>query len=540
MTRGGADGTARRDRVVAGAAVALVFGAAFAVNVSRGFNTEDEAWFLQVVARTNDGEVLYRDVFFGATPLAVYVTGAVTRLLGPEMLVVKAVAVAAFTATAALAFHLSRGFGLSRRASAAVVMALGAFALPTIGLYSDVASLLLLLTLAAALRWVGLASPGDTPPLAWWRHPLLLGGAVAGLCFGAKQNVGLLALAALSASALSATATASGRRRLLDAARPLPGFLAGATAVLAPVVLSGGGTRLWDYGFANKGTYLRAGAESYLGQLATLGRLAGRLPASVLALNLQAVILIPPLAAAALLATWPSLAGWERRRALTVTVFLVAALLAVYPRADSAHLADAAPVAVVAIAYAAARWAPAAHRGRRLALGVTLGGLGLATTATLAWAASRLASPDYQALAAPHFGGIPLAPGERARLTSDVRALSTLSALPPDRRPAMLLSAEAGFGYLATGLRNPTPFDYPVATAFGRTGQAATIRAIRQGRIASVCRDERIGGLARLRPVKLDSFVTGRLRTAGALGPCDLYVPDGAAGATTAPAPPPR
>lgn len=508
-----------RRALAALAGVVTLFAAAYAVNVSRGFNAEDEAWFLQVVARTNGGEVLYRDVFFGSTPLGVYLSGAVTRVLGTEMLVLKGVSVAVFAVTSLLAFHLARGFGLGRKASAAVVMALGVLALPTIGLYGDLASTLLLATLALALRWVQLGTDQAEPP-AWWRHPLVLGGVTAGLCFGAKQNVGALALAALAATALLAPARpAPRRRRLLDAARPAPAFVVVVGAVLAPVVLSGALPEFWDYGFANKGSYLRLGGKSYLDQLTALGRLVRGLPGGLLQTTLQAVVLLPALAVVATAATWPRARAGERRRAVAVAAFLVAGLLAVYPRADSAHLADAAPVCAVAVAYAASRWAPALPRARRTALAATFGGLLLATLATVGWAAVTITSPDHGALAVPHFGGVPLPSDERARLSEQVRALD---ALGPDHLPVFLLSREAGFGYLSTGLSNPTPFDYPVATAFGRHGQADTMGAVRQGRIASVCRDPAIDDP--LRPAALDSFVTGRLRPVGDIGPCWLYV----------------
>lgn len=506
----------------------MVFAAAYAVNVSRGFNPQDESWFLQVVARTNRGDVLYRDVFYGSMPLTVYVLGGITRLLGTEMLVVKAVSVAVFTATAGLAFHLSRRFGLGRPASLTVVLALVAFAIPTIGLYGDLASLLLLASLAAALRWVRLTTDA-VPMVGWWRHPLVLGGVAAGLCFGAKQNAGALALAALvGTAALAPVGRRRLRVRLLDAARPVPAFLVVVGLVIVPVVVSGGAARLWDYGFANKGTYVRLGRESYFDQLDLLARLVAHLPGAALAASIQAAILLPPLALAALVVTWPRLDGRERAQAFAILAFLLAAVLVVYPRADSAHLADAAPVSVVAIAYAASRWAGAFPRAQPAVLAAALGGLGLAVAAIVGWALLVLVSPDYGALAAPHFGGVPLPAHTRTAMAAEVAALG---ALPPDRLPVLLLSPDAGFGYLSTGLRNPSPFDYPVATAFGRRGQAATVAALETGRIASVCRSPAID--QPLRPVELDSFVTSRLRPGNDIGPCQLFL----AGPVAAPAP---
>ena len=61
----------RRERLLLVAAVAALtlVGALYSFS---GVNTRDEAWFLQVVARVADGDVLYGDVFFGSTPLSVW------------------------------------------------------------------------------------------------------------------------------------------------------------------------------------------------------------------------------------------------------------------------------------------------------------------------------------------------------------------------------------------------------------------------------------------------------------------------------------
>ena len=61
----------RRERLLLAAAVVALtlVGALYSFS---GVNTRDEAWFLQVVSRVSDGDVLYRDFFFGSTPLSVW------------------------------------------------------------------------------------------------------------------------------------------------------------------------------------------------------------------------------------------------------------------------------------------------------------------------------------------------------------------------------------------------------------------------------------------------------------------------------------
>ena len=54
--------------VLGGVGLAVVGGL---ISLERRVNPYDEAWFLEVIARVRGGEVLYRDVFFSATPLSV-------------------------------------------------------------------------------------------------------------------------------------------------------------------------------------------------------------------------------------------------------------------------------------------------------------------------------------------------------------------------------------------------------------------------------------------------------------------------------------
>ena len=56
-----------------------------------GVNVFDESWFLQVLSQLSLGDILYRDVFFGITPLSVYLTYIPIRIFGVQILVVKVV-----------------------------------------------------------------------------------------------------------------------------------------------------------------------------------------------------------------------------------------------------------------------------------------------------------------------------------------------------------------------------------------------------------------------------------------------------------------
>jgi hypothetical protein len=107
----------------AGLAVA-VFLVAFARSLAEGIGLTDESWFLQVASRLRAGDVLYRDVFLGATPLSMYVTTALTFVTGVEIVAVKIVTNACFAATTVLTGRIVRQVGLSPQASWIVMGAL--------------------------------------------------------------------------------------------------------------------------------------------------------------------------------------------------------------------------------------------------------------------------------------------------------------------------------------------------------------------------------------------------------------------------------
>ena len=62
------------------------------------------------------------------------------------------------------------------------------------------------------------------------------------------------------------------------------------------------------------------------------------------------------------------------------------------------------------------------------------------------------------------------------------------------RRP-FIISLAAGFYYLTTGVRNPTPYDYPAPSAFGLKGEAQLMDALRRREISEVCLDPEYEGL---------------------------------------------
>jgi hypothetical protein len=116
----------------------------------------------------------------------------------------------------------------------------------------------------------------------------------------------------------------------------------------------------------------------------------------------------------------------------------------------------------------------------------------------------------------PHLRWIVMRRAQVAGLERDAAAFREAAA----REPVFLLVPNAGLYYLVSGVRNPTPFDYPLVTAFGRTGMADVAARIEQGTLPQVCMRPVTGLMA---PEPLQRTVRARLKPAANLGPCVLY-----------------
>jgi hypothetical protein len=447
-----------------------------------------EAWFLQVVSRMRAGDVLYRDVAYGAGPLPAYLTDAVTYLTSVDIVAVKLAVVASFAATGALAWLIAQKLGVELRGRLVLLAAVTYFAPPLQQPpYAPLATTFLLGALLAALHL-----RGDRSRLA-----ALAGGSCCGLAFCSKQNVGVYALAAL---VVAAVVLGRPRAGVLAAAA----FVATAAATLLPVAVSGGLSRYVDYGFTGKGAYLHAPdpfASTLSGVVHTVTHVGSLAEADAAYWALG--FFLPALAAIALL-------GLRRTRETVVVVaFAAASAATLYPRFDTAHVAYAAPPLVLVVA------CTKMPRAVLLAASVWVS-LAVALTATLPL---RLAhSPNAVLSDLPHMHGTFVDRRQQELWRRENRAV--LAAARAGRGPLLLLVPDAGFRYLMTGLRNPTAFDFPFVTTFGRTGQRRVVAAIASDRISRVCV---AGEWFGLEPKRIVDYVRSTMRPARRLDFCRVY-----------------
>ncbi len=470
-----------------------------------GLETHDESWFLQVAARVGGGESLYRDVFYPTTPLAVDATLPFVWLFGAQALWVKTLVAACFAASLFLLVWIGRRAGATNLELAACGVILLVLALPVrAGLYQPLAAVLLLGCLAAALAWCDSRSS----------RTLALAGALAGLSFATKQNVGVFAAVAL----LLAVLLAGGRLRAVATAAA--SFAAVVLVTLVPVAATGGLGGLWNYGFLERRefvdlvgvSYWRGAELQWLAISEPGGGLTGTATSAVRAFELLAFVLLP-VVLVALAVAWRRRRGAEGMRAAVVLGFTLAAVATVYPRADIFHVSFVVPIAVVGGLYAARMLVSEAHL--RIAAVVLLVvfvppalARGLGPVVQLAQGTTTLSS-------LAHTRGVAVDPPVKDSLA---RAAEALAAEPGQ---VFLATPEAGILYLVSGVENATPYDYPLATAFGTDGEERLAAEIEAGRFEAVCMN--YGGEIGLLPPRLVAAIEGSLVPAEDLGSCRMY-----------------
>lgn len=461
----------RRLAVLALAAWAVLFAglalAGFFQTLVQGIVHPDEGWFLQVVRRVAEGEVLYRDVYYSPTPLAVYLAAAFTAAFGREVVVLRILDSLIFAATAVVVCGTVRRLGGGRGLVLLTALAMLYFApagrTGPGSIYTVLASLFLSVTLALYLEWHRMGVSG-TPARRLWLL-LLAAGAAASLAFAAKQNIGLLALAALLAAVVLAGPAGSLAERFL--ARPaaaLVGFALVAALVLLPTVLAGAWPRFVEYGFLSQGQYVKQAP----------------LPYWVAARQSPPVYLLGPATFLALAVLF--VRGPDRRTTAAAAFFCVAGFLSFFPRADIVHVPAAAPTLLVGLGLAAVR--VRATLGPRQQTAWTR--LGAACAAVLAAVLIWIYGVLYAGLAAAGHPGTALPPCRHLWLAppyrDDLEATTGLldKHLPTDE-PVYLLGPNASLYYLTTGRRNPTPYDWGLSTCFGLDGENAVKAALARG-----------------------------------------------------------
>jgi hypothetical protein len=489
---------------------AAIFVARLAISIVLGWNTTDEAWNLQVVQRCLSGETLYRDVYYGVTPLPMYISCLFCAIFGVQAIVLKALSAATFAGIFLATCDVLRRAGATMKPwSIAVLIALVPIAPYTAALYNDLSPLSILLLASAVLAWQ--AAP-DIRRAAWV-------GILLGLCFAAKQNTGSYAALCVAAVVMFSPVAPIAQRLRHLAAAAVASMIVTALFLL-PIVLMGGWHDMMIQCFSNKSSYLQHAAVSFFDGFRTLAESAASLPQRPAAITFF-WSLIFPLAILAPAAYAVALVRKPTRGMITLLPFLLALAGNMYPRADIGHVARAFPAMLIALILAAPAFPKLLARSIA-ADGMSLAGIALILLLlAVPW---RMASRRYVFSTLPHTRGIMLRVEERDRLKF---LASTIAAQP---RPLFILSTEAGALYLISDTKNPTRYDYPLVNAFPPGEQQRTIEAIHSHRIRTVIFQNYFP--PSLLPGDLANFITSRRALAQSLGGYDIYSNEPA---TTAP-----
>ena len=478
----------------------------------------DFIWSIQLLNRLTHGEVLYRDMFFGTTPLSIYLLQALSRVMfGVESLTLLCLILPCQFALLASCVVIARRVDNVHPWLFALLLLFVSRFYP-VSPYNPLAMALAGLTWAATM---GLILTRRDLFLAWWS--LFWLGVASGLCFSAKQNTGILIAVAVTLS-LAYTYSSIGWKRLVVAAGVplLLGFVLPIACCLVPVFVSGGLPEFLDFAFLGKVRYLERAGISWIDiirqhfparfsveswrDLLHYGR-------SIIELGIQLLPIGTGLAVAIYWRARPD----ERHIVFTVVIFALMILLNVYPRPNSFHMQFTTPIlfTVMWISLARTGWLDRLNKRLVGALCIVVMG-NLIMFQVHAW--FLIASEEVTVSTVHPYRWIPV---KKSVLAEQLRKARELSAAV-GANPAFLLFFNAPRFYLLTGISNPTPFDYPLATVFGRNGEQQLIQTIKAGRLRLVCVGSRYPD-ARLDPEELLVFVEKNMEPMGLAGPCLLY-----------------
>jgi hypothetical protein len=467
---------------VAGALAALLTGV---LMVAREPVTADTTWFLQVVHRVRSGQALYRDVFFGAGPLPVWLACLAVAVGGESVRTLRVLSALVYAGTVAPLLLLVSSSAGAAAAGALVLPLLGLTGLvwPGDHLYPQLSRLGVAWTAVALTHGAGAA-------------PLVLAGAATAVACLGKYTLGTVT----GAVATAGLALASGPATAV--------FYVGVTALaLAPAVVALGrqGLLWWfvERAVLNKRTFVATGRmsprEGVLPHLPRRGTPPLQRAVGLVALTAFGLLALGPV----LLGTALAIAGAPQHRGTALAVVLLVAVSwsSAFPRTDQPHVTGTAPLLL------GAAGAEAGLLGGAVATAVPVV-LGTAGVAALVVAWQHWRGPGRLPVSSRRpWHGVPAPdlPPEAGALGDALREATG--------GVVFLLRPDAALWYLACGLTNPTPYDYPLASTFGPTGQQEVAQQLRDGRIGWCCvQPARHGALT---PTHLEEFVERELVRVG-------------------------
>ena len=226
----------------------------------------------------------------------------------------------------------------------------------------------------------------------------------------------------------------------------------------------------------------------------------------------------PALAVLLLLSTAAFSKGSRRIEATATLLFCSAGFLNMFPRADVYHVSFGACFSVLGVVMGIHLLWPTSLSKKKISTALCC-----AAAVVLVSGFLLLNHPLYEILKGervhssfpPFFGSFI----DKDELAYDQSSTAALKDALKDEQ-AMLQIITASYYYLTSGIKNPTPWDYPLKNDFGKSGETDTINRIRRGDITAVCYRE-IGGP--LEPDILRAFILSIMNGGADTGICRVY-----------------
>ena len=406
-------------------------------------------WFLQVVKRLSEGELLYVEVFFGSGPLAPYLTALGVKIFGCHIFLIKSLGAAIYALHGSILLKIFLLFSPKRENYWSLIGLLLIFPDPYLSaggsLYSPLASLLL---------WSAF--------YALQKEKFFLAAVMAIACLFTKQNTGALAIVAVLLATPSNQKFKLVKYMILSSIAGLSLFL--------PQLTSGNGKAVFDFMFANKIAYLQNAPLSYLENAFKLFDLTGyqtisgiRIAARYLIYFLPALCLLLPL----------------KKNLLTPTLFISADLAATFPRCDIYHLMIAAP----GLCFGVSLFFELIHNKNFLRLFCRLVFMiffATLVTIELFWSVNRMSDQHLTKSTLPYLSG--------AIVNQDFEKKAQITAQKLTNSDKLYIQSDmAALLYLISNQPNLTPYDYPLLTTFRKNDQKKIIQMIETGIIKNIC-----------------------------------------------------
>ena len=294
--------------------------------------------------------------------------------------------------------------------------------------------------------------------------------------------------------------------------------------MVIPILATGSWSAFISQVFADKGDYLRVGSSYFTVVHTQLDVLVAAVTDGERALTiLHAVVVMLPIVIVAVSAWAMVHARRESRPQIALfVIFVAAALLSMFPRPGSNHLASVWPLAfpaTVGAVIVSTRSRPVSRSVHAVALGVVVSAVVAALVVIAVHGVAGQFDPLVTRDGFDHLEGIPVP--ERFRTgVADIKQFVRDNT----EGKVFILREDAGFWYLTTGTENPLPFDIPEISDFGADGQNGVIARLKRGEATWVCVkpvDEKANGI--LEPQHIRHWVRTHFEYVATIRQCDMY-----------------